>query len=84
MKKTYLIKGMHCNSCSMLVTDALNELDGVKKVSVSYEKGEGIVEFDEKKIDSKKIINEIKKVGYKSEELVEGKKKGLFGGIFGK
>ena len=84
MKKIYLIQGMHCNSCSMLVTDALRELDGVKKVSVSYEKGEAIVEFDEKKLDSKEIVKEIKKVGYKSEELIEGKKKGLFGGIFKK
>jgi len=78
MKKIYTIKGMHCNSCSLLVTDALKEL-GVKSAKVSYEKGEATVEFDESKLDSKKIINEIKKAGYKAEELIEGKKKGLFG-----
>ena len=68
----------------MLVTDALKELNGVKKASVSYEKGEAIVEFDENILDSKKIVNEIKKSGYKSEELFEGKKKGSFGRIFNK
>jgi len=82
MKKTYLIKGMHCNSCATSINDALKDLEGVKSAKVSYEKGEAIVEFDDNKINSKKIIEEIKKVGYKAEELVDGKKKGFFGGIF--
>ena len=34
--------------------------------------------------DSILRFDNIKKAGYKSEELVDGKKKGLFGGMFGK
>ena len=79
MKKTYLIKGMHCNSCSMLVANALKELKGVKSAKISYEKGEGTVEFDEKIASSSDIMKEIKKAGYKAEELNEEKKRGLFG-----
>ena len=68
----------------MLVSGALKDLEGVKSAKVSYEKGEAIVEFDEKSVDSKKIINEIKKAGYKAEELNEEKKKGFLGGILNK
>jgi len=69
---------MHCNSCSMLVSDALKDMGGVKSANVSYEKGEAVVEFDEKMVDSERIIKEIKKAGYKAEEFAE-KKKGFFG-----
>jgi len=70
---------MHCNSCSMVVSEALKDLEGVKSAKVSYEKGEASVEFNEKMVDSNRIVKEIKKAGYKAEELSEGTRKGLFG-----
>ncbi len=65
MKKTISIKGMHCKSCVMLLTDAVSELPGVNKVDVSLEKNNATIDFDEKKVNEKQIKDTIVKEGYK-------------------
>ncbi len=65
MKKIKLkIKGMHCSSCEMLIKDALEETNGIKKADVSMKSGSASIEFDESKIDSGKIRAIIEKEGY--------------------
>lgn len=67
MKKLKLkIVGMHCTSCAMNIDFDLEELEGVKKVQTSYAKQDTEVEFDEEKITPPKIIDQIKKTGYKA------------------
>jgi copper chaperone CopZ len=56
---TFNVKGMHCTSCEMLITDSLSEMAGIKKAEASHKKGVVKVEFDESKVkapDIKKII----------------------------
>ena len=53
-KKTFHIKGMHCNSCAKKIEDSLE--DYVKSVSVSYSGSKAEIEFDENKISEKEII----------------------------
>lgn len=63
MEKVVLkIKGMHCKSCEMLISDEL-DTHGVKS-KISWELGQGIFEFDPKKVSLKNIKNIIKKEGY--------------------
>jgi copper chaperone CopZ len=62
IKRTFKIKGMHCPSCATLVECDLE--DAGVKASASYPKEELMVEFDESKIDEKRIIELIKKSGY--------------------
>ncbi len=57
-------KGMHCQSCEMLVVDALEELDGVKKAEASFKTGMVSVDFDESKLSKSKIESVIKSEGY--------------------
>lgn len=64
VKKIYKISGMHCPSCATLIECDLEDV-GVKAWA-SYPKEELMVEFDENKIDEKKIIELIKKSGYDS------------------
>ena len=45
MKKKYNIRGMHCRSCEILLEKNISQIDGVKKVEVSYKKGIAEVEF---------------------------------------
>ncbi len=58
MKQTLTVKGMHCNSCKLLITEALED-SGAKNVSVS---------LDEKKqvgtvtVDSPLTKTELKKL----------------------
>lgn len=59
------IEGMHCVSCAMNIDFDLEDL-GVKSAKTSYAKQETEVEFDEGKIQPQKIIDQIKKTGYKA------------------
>jgi copper chaperone CopZ len=63
MKKTVKINGMHCPSCAFLIEGELEDI-GVKS-TVSYQKGEAVVEFDEKKVKEEQINTAIRTAGYK-------------------
>ena len=65
IKRKLKIEGMHCSSCAISIDFDLEDL-GVKNVKTSYAKQETEVEFDEEKIKPQKIINQIKKTGYKA------------------
>lgn len=45
MKKKYNIKGMHCKSCEILLEKNISQIEGVRKVEVSYKRGVADVEF---------------------------------------
>lgn len=64
VKKKLKIGGMHCTSCAMNIDFDLEDLDGVKSAKTSYAKQESEIEFDEEKVDTRKIIETIKKTGY--------------------
>ena len=59
------VEGMHCPSCEILISDELKELDGIKSAKVNHVQGTAEVEFDDSKINKEKIIETIKKEGYK-------------------
>ncbi|MEK6902567.1 MAG: heavy-metal-associated domain-containing protein [archaeon] len=44
MKKTLKINGMHCNSCEILLKEAIEE-NGTKVISADHRKGEIIVDM---------------------------------------
>jgi copper chaperone len=61
--RTIKVKGMSCGHCVKAVTKALNEVEGIKEVSVDLAKGE--VTFEEMKPVEIGILEErIKKAGY--------------------
>lgn len=57
-------KGMHCYSCEQLLKQSLGEIQGVNKVSASYESGEVFVGFDKDKITEEDLMELIKMQGY--------------------
>ncbi len=63
-KKKFIIEGMHCVSCAMNIDFDLEDLEGIKGVSTNYAKAECIVEYEEDKVDEKKIVETIKTTGY--------------------
>ena len=65
VKRKLKIEGMHCSSCAMNIDFDLEDL-GVKSAKTSYAKQETEVEFDEDKIKPQRIIERIKKTGYKA------------------
>ncbi|RJQ22260.1 copper chaperone [Candidatus Woesearchaeota archaeon] len=62
-KNVLRVKGMHCKSCVMLVTDALTEI-GTTNVSIALDgkKQEAIVSFEG---NPAKAVAAIKELGYR-------------------
>lgn len=67
MKAQISIKGMHCNSCVMLLTDILTEMEGVKEAEVSLEKEQAVVEYDPKTVNVEHMKAAIEAEGYTTE-----------------
>ncbi|MDR0588766.1 MAG: cation transporter [Burkholderiales bacterium] len=63
----FTVQGMTCNDCVVSIRKAVSEIDGVEKVNVSLEDGFAIVRFDDKKVDSGRIIAVIESVGFNAQ-----------------
>lgn len=61
----FVIKGMTCTSCEQHVIHAVNTLDGVVSIVVSFEKENAKIEFDSTKMSIDQIKNAINSTGYK-------------------
>ena len=62
MKKTLKIKGMHCNSCEILLKEAIEE-NGTKVISANHTKGEIIVDMKSES-EMTTIRKAVEKEGY--------------------
>jgi P-type Cu+ transporter len=58
------VHGMTCQHCVRRVTQALEELDGVKNVSVSLEDKEASLSYDESRVKTDDIKRAIEEAGY--------------------
>ena len=65
-KVEFKIEGMTCTGCEHHVTSEINKLKGITEVTVSYEKGNAIVFFDDKQTTINDIIKAINSTGYKA------------------
>lgn len=61
--------GMHCSSCSMLITMNLEDTDGVREVSCDHATGLTKVTYDEAAVTPQDIIRTIEAAGYSAEQL---------------
>jgi copper chaperone CopZ len=67
MKKTFNVKGMHCNSCEMRIKDALEDA-GATSVTANHQSGHVTAEFDENTLSEEKVKELIKAEGYAVED----------------
>ncbi len=58
------LKGLHCSSCAVNIDLSLEDLPGVINSKTNYAKSISEVDFNPEKVDAKKIIAEIEKLGY--------------------
>ena len=63
-QETIKVEGMTCQHCVETITDALNNITGLKKVNVDLVKKEVIVTFNEYETELKKISDKIIEVGF--------------------
>jgi copper chaperone CopZ len=66
MKKIFKAKGMHCNSCEMLLKDTLEEIDGVTNAVPSFKSGSVEIEYDDSKVDDSTIKKAIVSEGFEA------------------
>ena len=60
------VEGMHCASCSTLITRALKKTPGVVSVNVNYASRKARVEYDESQTNEQKLVALITSKGYPS------------------
>src|SRR5690242_2819639 len=63
---TIRVQGMHCKICSASVAKALKATPGVERVTVSFEKGEAVIQYDDQKVTVAKLREVINSAGYKA------------------
>ncbi len=64
MIKEFVVKGMHCKSCEMLLKESIMDCRGVLEVNASSANEKIKVIYDEQRITEKEIKDIIKKEGY--------------------
>jgi copper chaperone CopZ len=62
MKTTLTVKGMHCNSCKMLIEDILGDIPGIKSSNVDPKTGKTVIEHDDS-VDMDQVKKEIEDAG---------------------
>src|SRR3989338_8148175 len=68
---TLKISGMHCASCSTILTKALQKVEGVNSAVVNYSTEKGTVTYDPAKTNEPALVQAVQKKGYGAEVLGE-------------
>ncbi len=58
-------KGLHCPSCSMLITMSVQDLPGVTDATCDHVTGETVVTYDDATLDTAGIVSAIEAAGYR-------------------
>lgn len=65
----FKVEGMHCPLCTTAIKKAINEIDGIKKVSARLNTKEVTVVYDEEKVKIEDILKAIKTTSYEGVEI---------------
>ncbi len=63
---TLSVPGMYCEMCPVTVKKAIQKVDGVEKVSASFETKQAVVTFDDSRANVDKLREATAKAGYPS------------------
>ena len=69
MEKEILIEGMHCEHCSKAVTEALEKVNGVRRVSVDLKKKIAVVDVENVKDEI--LAEAIDSIGFEATNITE-------------
>lgn len=60
----FVVTGMHCASCGLLIDDAIEDLSGVRSCATDARRGRTVVRFDPASTSPGHIAAAIHKAGY--------------------
>ena len=69
VKKIYQLGGVTCQVCVNKIERKVGKLEGVKEAVVNLSNGKLTIEYDENLLNSEKIKEVVKKLGYEIEEI---------------
>lgn len=69
VKKNYQLGGVTCQVCVNKIERKVGKLEGVKEAIVNLSNGKLTIEYDENLLNSEKIKEVVKKLGYEIEEI---------------
>lgn len=64
IKETFPVTGMTCTSCAVSVESMLKSAEGVKDAGVNFANSTAFAEYDNEKVDPKKLQSAIQSIGY--------------------
>lgn len=62
------VSGMHCSSCSILIDEAVEDLDGVTSATTSLKKKLTTVTLDSTRCDPDQVVEAIHAAGYQANQ----------------
>jgi copper chaperone len=65
MKTEIHVTGMRCSGCEMLVSEALEEMEGVETAQASHQTGVIEIEYDQTKVDLESLKQVIEGQGFR-------------------
>ena len=68
--QTFPVKGMHCASCSSIISKKIKKLDGISSCDVNFVTEKATVSYNPKKVNPHKMNTQIEKLGYSFEHEV--------------
>ena len=68
-KKNYQLGGVTCQVCVNKIEKKVSKLEGVKEANINFSNERFTVNYDETLVNSEKIIETVKKLGYEIEEI---------------
>lgn len=66
---TLQLEKLTCPSCMQKITDTVNNLVGVEKTKILFDRSKARVTFDKSKVSEEKIITTIEGMGYEAEAI---------------
>lgn len=64
IRHSFQVEGMHCASCTMLIDEVVEELDGVRRSQTSLRNGLAVVDYDPLLCTPTAVLGAIAEAGY--------------------
>lgn len=66
---TLQLEKLTCPSCMQKITDSVNELTGIEKIKILFDRSKARVVFENNKISEEEILHKIEEVGYSAKKI---------------
>lgn len=72
MKQTYTVKGMHCTSCSQIISNQVSKLEGVDQCEVNFATSQAVLDYDPNKQSLVSMNKSLEDFGYTLHPMEHG------------